>query len=103
MRKCCVLANPKSCLNKAAMDEPLFVLRANDPVAAAVVEMWAGLAAEHHEHGKVAEAYEVAKQMRIWRQAHVEGYRVGDEHPAIHLQEEHQHGNPEVQLELVKS
>ncbi|MDZ7735921.1 MAG: hypothetical protein U5P41_07330 [Gammaproteobacteria bacterium] len=29
--------NPGSCLNKAAADEPVFVLRAKDPLAAAIV------------------------------------------------------------------
>jgi hypothetical protein len=35
------LANPNSCLNKAADNEPIFVLRANDDIAAYVVREWA--------------------------------------------------------------
>jgi len=35
------LANPNSCLNKAADDEPLFVFRANDPLAPQLVREWA--------------------------------------------------------------
>lgn len=35
------LANPNSCLNRAGDDEPIFVLRAHDPDAAAVVLEWA--------------------------------------------------------------
>lgn len=35
------LANPDSCLNRSADDEPIFVLRANDPLAAKIVREWA--------------------------------------------------------------
>jgi len=34
------LANPESCINKAADDEPVFVLRANDENAPAIVLEW---------------------------------------------------------------
>lgn len=37
------LHNPDSCLNKAALNEPLFVLRAQDVLAPRVVEFWANL------------------------------------------------------------
>lgn len=33
--------NPNSCLNRAQLDEPLFVLRANDPLAPKLVREWA--------------------------------------------------------------
>lgn len=35
------LADPNSCLNRAANDEPVFVLRANDPLAPKIVRRWA--------------------------------------------------------------
>ena len=34
------LADPNSCINKAANDEPVFVLRAHDPVFSKVVRFW---------------------------------------------------------------
>lgn len=43
MTKADLLADPNSCLNKAAADEPLFVLRAQDLIAPAVVRYWADL------------------------------------------------------------
>lgn len=56
-------------MNKAADDEPVFVLRANDPLAADVVEYWAFEAAlaNCHEPEKVAEAERLAVKMRAWR------------------------------------
>ena len=38
-----VLADPNSCLNKAADDEPIFVLRAQDVTAAKTIRDWAQL------------------------------------------------------------
>jgi hypothetical protein len=35
------MTDPESCLNRAATDEPIFVLRANDPLAPIMVRMWA--------------------------------------------------------------
>jgi hypothetical protein len=35
------VSNPDSCLNRAAIDEPVFVLRANDPLAPIMVRSWA--------------------------------------------------------------
>ena len=37
------IADPSSCLNRAAEDEPIFVLRAHDELAAGVVRHWANL------------------------------------------------------------
>jgi hypothetical protein len=34
------MGNPSSCLNKAANDEPIFILRAKDPVAIQVIMFW---------------------------------------------------------------
>lgn len=50
------LLSSTSCLNKAADDEPIFVLRAADPVAAATIKHWATMAQGHHEPQKIIEA-----------------------------------------------
>lgn len=52
------ISDPNSCLNRAADDEPLFVLRANDETAPSVVWNWAAqyLAAKGgriDEHGDI--------------------------------------------------
>lgn len=75
------IRNPDSCLNKAAFDEPVFVLRANDPVAAHVVEYWAACYAAdkalhaapgvvHHltdkQQAKHTEALDLALRMRTY-------------------------------------
>lgn len=41
MKKLDELENPDSCLNRAGLDEPIFVLRANDELAAGIVREWA--------------------------------------------------------------
>jgi len=62
------LALPTSCLNKAQDDEPIFVLRAKDLLAADVVRIWAMMAhRSSHEIWKIKEAREVANQMDMWR------------------------------------
>lgn len=43
------LALSTSCLNKAHADEPLFVLRAHDPLFGAIVRLWAAAAHGVHE------------------------------------------------------
>lgn len=73
------LASPFSCINKAADDEPVFVLRANDPVAAKVVRFWAseyvsrkrdmstdGLLT-HTQITKAQEARGCANEMDAWQ------------------------------------
>lgn len=50
-----------SCLNKAAMDEPLFVLRANDPISAKVIHYWCQLAVGIHEPMKIESARQDAQ------------------------------------------
>lgn len=76
------LANPNSCLNKAADDEPIFVLRANDPVAASIVRQWGNeYLVEKRENStdgcltkrqldKAKEARDLADAMDAWREAH---------------------------------
>lgn len=62
------LATPTSCLNKAAYDEPVFVLRAKDPLAPQTVLLWAEMAAGGlHEPAKINEAIALANQMEAWR------------------------------------
>lgn len=67
MKKHDEFENPGSCLNKAQDDEPIFVLRANDPLAPMVVRLWADAA---HVMGiskvKVHEAQMLSLQMEEW-------------------------------------
>jgi PRTRC genetic system protein C len=60
------LMSPVSCLNKAESSEPLFVLRAHDPIAAQTVRHWATMAEGTHESGKIAEARALANEMERW-------------------------------------
>jgi hypothetical protein len=71
------ITNMNSCLNKAHEDEPVFVLRANDPLAAHIVESWAEYYKATHEgagtytlarKAKYTEAWHVADSMRTWRE-----------------------------------
>ena len=56
-----------SCWNKAAPEEPVFVLRAQDMLAPAVVELWARLAQLHGANpDKVREAMDCAALMAKW-------------------------------------
>lgn len=66
--KTAVLLDRESCLNKAAYDEPLFILRANDPVAAQIIRLWAAAAVGSHESGKLDHALNVADAFDAWRQ-----------------------------------
>lgn len=71
------LATSTSCLNSAAMNEPVFVLRANDELAAGVVRQWAlryrleklkqpgGMTKKQAD--KWHEAHDLANQMDVWR------------------------------------
>ena len=56
------------CYGKAHPDEPVFTLRANDPLAPMVVEYWA---ASYQDSGgrvdKAKEARDCAHAMRAWR------------------------------------
>lgn len=58
------------CYARAADDEPLFVLRANDPDAPALVERWADERERRGEDpAKVADARKCAGAMLTWRRA----------------------------------
>lgn len=70
------MKNPDSCLNRAGDDEPIFVLRANDPLAPIIVRMWAehyiasktddrGLCPGQNAH-KYQEALRSAVLMEAW-------------------------------------
>jgi hypothetical protein len=57
----------RGCLGKAADDEPVFVLRAQDRYAARCVDDWADYAGcGGCSPEKVAEARALAKKMRAW-------------------------------------
>ena len=67
MRKRDELSDPQSCINKAASSEPIFVLRGQDMLAPAVVELWARLAQLHGANpDKVREAMNCAALMAKW-------------------------------------
>lgn len=62
------LANPTSCINKAAPDEPVFVLRGKDLCSAFAVRQWANVAEAggHHEPEKIAAARAWADRMEAY-------------------------------------
>jgi hypothetical protein len=61
------LATPTSCLNKAAPDEMVFVLRGKDPHAPQAIRLWADMSEGEQEPGKLAEARAAADAMDKWR------------------------------------
>lgn len=73
------LENPDSCWNKAADDEPVFVLRANDPAASLAVMHWVKITEKMHDDTKRGNALAVARAMDEWR---IEQQRVRDESAA---------------------
>jgi len=59
------------CYDKAAPDEPIFTLRAQDVLAPGIVEAWAQRAEKAGSPPeKVAEARDLAEQMRQWQKQH---------------------------------
>jgi hypothetical protein len=65
-----------SCLTRAADNEPLFVLRANDENAPKVVRLWAqmyrdskGTQITAAQYEKYIEALRIAQLMEIWKKA----------------------------------
>ena len=59
------------CYAKLAEDEPYFLLRAKDPHAPAIVELWAALReAEFGPSAKFLEARACAEEMREWFKTH---------------------------------
>lgn len=69
MRKRDELADPESTWNRAAEDEPLFVIRAKDKLSASMVRLWAEAAAMTgaHEPEKIQQARTLAEHMETWR------------------------------------
>jgi len=62
------LVSDRSCLSRAGEDEPIFVLRAKDPIAAIAVRIWVTLANDRGIHmDRVEEAELLADQMDFWR------------------------------------
>ena len=61
------LSSPKSCLNKARTDEPVFVLRAKDPVAAMTIRHWATMSEDLQGKAKLQDALALADAMETWR------------------------------------
>jgi hypothetical protein len=62
-------ARGEGCLDKAANDEPIFILRGQDKLAPIIVEMWAGLAeatVAGDIDAKIHEARMLARKMREW-------------------------------------
>lgn len=70
------VADPNSCINRAEDDEPVFVIRANDPLMPKVVQFWAneyqqmkltlsGVLSEA-QYQKFQEALQIADQAREW-------------------------------------
>lgn len=76
------LSNPNSCLNRAADDEPVFVLRANDPLAPEAIIQWCHLYRKMHAPNGVwdserrrqwhDDALDCAEAMERWAEAHPE-------------------------------
>lgn len=75
------LASPKSCLNRAASDEPIFTLRAKDPLAPQTLRHWAAMSEGTHEQSKIDEALTLAYQMEGWRKARFDDE--GKPHPQL--------------------
>lgn len=77
MRKCDELTNENSCLNNAADDEPIFVLKSTDELASTVVQIWASMYRKSKSEqpggmtakqvAKYHEAMQLAEQMDRWR------------------------------------
>lgn len=67
MEKKFELLRESSCLNKAASDEPLFVLRAKDPAAPQAIRLWVEMSRGQQPDEKLAEALDLAERMREWR------------------------------------
>jgi hypothetical protein len=71
MRKSDELADPTSCLNKAADDEPVFVIRAKDVCAVATILAWINYRIESGKNrpgdSEMREAYQWCNMVAQWR------------------------------------
>lgn len=70
------ISDPQSCLNRAAEQEPLFVLRGNDELAAGIIRAWAAQYLNQKggqrnmtpvQYQKFINASLIANQMENWR------------------------------------
>lgn len=94
MRKRQELEEADSCLNRAADDEPLFVLRANDPLFATLVRAWASKYCarkikarcwREREAVKHLEALNIAQEGEQWLAARARRHEA--ERPPLSLRE----------------
>ena len=73
MKKSDEIRDHNSCLNRAADDEPLFVLRAKDPCAIATVLAWINFRVatgkNKNDDPELAEALQWANDVAAWRKA----------------------------------
>lgn len=61
--------DPLSCLNRAEDDEPVFVLRAKDPLATIAVSFWVGQAEGLGLHtDRIQEAWEWVDKAEVWKE-----------------------------------
>lgn len=71
MRKADEIADPQSCLNRSAADEPVFVLCARDQSAPGIVQRWMTQAARDGVNAdKLAGAERLRLEMLEWQAAH---------------------------------
>lgn len=80
------------CYAKLAPDEPYFVLRAKDPDAPALVELWAAWRAakpSNANNPKIPEALECAAAMRSWRLKNMSAQPCGCDPGAGYICERH--------------
>jgi len=80
------LTNPNSCLNKAAALEPIFVLRAKDPLAPMTIRHWVTMNVEIQPQDKLQKALNLAEEMEEWYrknspQASAEEMPIKDNYP----------------------
>ncbi len=70
MRKFDEITQQNSCLNRAAPDEPLFVLLGRDPAAPSIIRAWVGERLRLGKNGpgdeQVVEAESAAQAMEEW-------------------------------------
>lgn len=78
MTKTEILAGKEQCFEKAHADEPLFILRANDPIASEIVMTWVRRASGVHEPEKVNQARAVAMAMSAWKQDRIKERNTAD-------------------------
>lgn len=64
------MVNPDSCLSKAGDDEPIFVLRAKDPMAVQTVLYWASISIGLHDTDKLEEAKRWCENAEKWYVEH---------------------------------